>query len=97
MHSLGYGVPVIAHDDPDEQGPEYEAITPGVTGEFFRKGSVDSLAAAIERWTREVSVPDAIHEKCLASVRQRYHASVQREVMDRAVRGVDSEPMPATA
>lgn len=87
MHSLGYGVPVITHDDPEEQGPEYEAVSPGHTGEFFRKGSVDALAASIERWTQSATVPAAVRDRCIATVRERYHASFQRQVMDCAVRG----------
>jgi glycosyltransferase involved in cell wall biosynthesis len=45
MHALAYGAPVITHDDPDWQMPEVEAITPGTTGAFFRRGDVSDLTA----------------------------------------------------
>ena len=44
MHALAYGTPVITHDDPDRQMPEVEAIEPGVTGAFFKRGDVSDLA-----------------------------------------------------
>lgn len=34
MHSLVYGTPVIIHDNPDFQMPEYEAINPWQNGLF---------------------------------------------------------------
>ena len=36
IHALAYGTPVVTHDNPDFQMPEWEAIQPGITGELFR-------------------------------------------------------------
>lgn len=44
MHALAYGAVVITHGDFDQQMPEVEALTPGVTGLFFKLGDVESLA-----------------------------------------------------
>jgi glycosyltransferase involved in cell wall biosynthesis len=85
MHSLAYGVPVITHDVPEEQGPEWEAIIPGVTGDFFSKGSTASLAAAITAWTTTTLVELAVRERCIESIRSRYHPAVQRQLIDTAV------------
>ena len=52
MHSLVYGTPVITHNDPAEQMPEWEAIVPGQTGDFFRRGDVHDLARTIYKWCR---------------------------------------------
>ena len=50
MHSLIYGTPVITHDDPDEQGPEWEAIKSGINGQLFKKGDSSDLAKKIRVW-----------------------------------------------
>ena len=51
MHSFAYGVPVISHDEPDDQGPEWEAIVPGTTGDLYKYGNVADLARKIREWT----------------------------------------------
>lgn len=85
MHSLAYGVPVITHDVPQEQNPEWEAIMPGVTGDLFKKDSVESLAIAIEVWTRTELVSSQTRRSCIESIRGKYHPAVQRRLIDEAV------------
>lgn len=85
MHSLAYGVPVITHDQPDEQGPEWEAITPGVTGDLFKKGSAESLAQVLVPWIATPLVDPVTRERCIDSIRTKYHPVVQRQLIDRAV------------
>lgn len=51
IHSLSFGCPVITHDDFPYQGPEFEAIKPGITGSFFHRGSDADLAKQILYWT----------------------------------------------
>lgn len=53
MHSLVFGTPVITHNDFKWQMPEFESITESVTGSFFEKGNVVSLANTIERWIQK--------------------------------------------
>ena len=50
MHSMVFGTPVITHDDFAHQMPEFEAIHEGVTGSFFHRGDIDSLAETINNW-----------------------------------------------
>lgn len=50
MHVMVFGTPVVTHDDFSYQMPEFEAITSGVTGGFFRKDSIDSMADCVEQW-----------------------------------------------
>jgi glycosyltransferase involved in cell wall biosynthesis len=50
IHSLTYGTPVITHNNPKYQMPEYEAITEGVTGSLYQYGSLDSLIESIIKW-----------------------------------------------
>lgn len=50
VHAMVYGCPVITHDNFSYQGPEFEAIMSGVTGDFFAYDNVDSLTNAIKGW-----------------------------------------------
>lgn len=50
MHALMFGCPVITHSRFELQMPEFEAIKPGVTGNFFLHGSTNSLAEVISEW-----------------------------------------------
>lgn len=87
MHSLGYGVPVITHSDPDRQGPEFEAIIPGVTGDLFKPGDIEDLAAKLERWTQSANVPESVRNACLTRIETRYHARFQARAIELALSG----------
>lgn len=50
VHSLTYGTPVITHNNKAWQMPEFEAIKPGVTGNFFQENDASHLAKTIEEW-----------------------------------------------
>lgn len=50
LHALAYGAPVISHGDLDQQMPEVEAITPGVTGALFRRGELQDLVAVMKHF-----------------------------------------------
>lgn len=51
MSSMSFGCPTISHDDFSNQMPEFEAIKPGITGDFFTDGDFEDLADQIEKWT----------------------------------------------
>jgi glycosyltransferase involved in cell wall biosynthesis len=87
IQSLNYGTPVITHDDPNEQGPEWEAIRNGLNGRLFRKGDPVDLAEAIEEWTRNNLPDEKAREKCFRSVDRCYTPSYQVQVMDAAITG----------
>jgi glycosyltransferase involved in cell wall biosynthesis len=44
LHAFGYGLPVIASDAFDSQGPEIEALRPGENGLTYHHGDVSHLA-----------------------------------------------------
>lgn len=50
IHALSFGCPVVTHGNFPYQGPEFEAIRPGITGSFFEQGSVQSMKHEIEHW-----------------------------------------------
>ena len=49
FHAFGYGLPVITHDDPDHQMPEFDALQDMENGLLYRYGDKESLADALER------------------------------------------------
>ena len=51
ISALTFGCPVITHNNFSYQGPEFEAIQPGITGDFFIQGDAYDLAVKIEAWT----------------------------------------------
>lgn len=50
IHSLTFGCPVITHGNFPYQGPEFEAIAPGLTGDFFKQGDSVDLTKKIKKW-----------------------------------------------
>lgn len=50
IHSLSYGTPVVSNDNFPKQMPEFEAITDGLTGSFFKENDVVDLAKNIRFW-----------------------------------------------
>jgi glycosyltransferase involved in cell wall biosynthesis len=85
MHSLGYGVPVITHDDPRTQGPEWEAIVPGQNGELFRQDCANSLAVTIRKWTHSEQLTEEERERYRRSIELRYHPRAQRLLIEQAL------------
>lgn len=75
MHALGYGLPVLLHDRPEEHGPEWEAIREGETGFFYRYGDINDMADKMEGVLFPNSRTEMMKEVCLAMIRERYNAS----------------------
>lgn len=50
IHALTFGTPVVSHNDFTLQMPEFEAIIPNRTGNFFERDSEESLARVIDDW-----------------------------------------------
>lgn len=87
MHALAYGVPVISNNNLDTQMPEYEAITQGLTGDFFDHGNVQSLADAIERTLNLPTTYQQRYDKAREPIEHLYNPVSQRILIDRAVAG----------
>jgi len=86
IHSLTYGTPVITHDNPYNQGPEFEAIQPNRTGSFFRQGSLDSLTGAIQQWlSQHQSSREAVRQACYEIIDQYYNPQYQAASMRNAI------------
>jgi len=82
IHSLTYGTPIITHDNPYEQGPEFEIITPGCTGMFFEYGKVESLVNVITEWLRNNSSKrEQVRSNCYEIVEKFYNPAYQAKVI----------------
>ena len=93
IQSLAFGTPVITHDDYETQGPEWEAILPSRTGDFFRRGDVEDLSRVIKRWTIS-SQPDLkCRADCFQLLERFYNPTFQRRAIDRAVSGAPADDL----
>ena len=87
IQSMTFGTPVITCDDFDRQKPEFEAIMPGETGDFFRAGCAKSLAATIKRFLAKSNVErESMRHKCRQVIRNSYNPAFQAPVIEAAVR-----------
>lgn len=82
MHSLVFGTPAVTHDDFQHQMPEFEAIREGVTGSFFKNGSVDSLAECIANWfEKHKSYREEVRQKCMKEIDENWTPQLQIEIL----------------
>jgi glycosyltransferase involved in cell wall biosynthesis len=86
LHSLVYGTPVITHDNPDKQMPEYEAIRPGVNGDFFKQNDIYSLVDILKKWLTCRKSRQEIAESCYEVIDRCYNPNFQLQVINAAVR-----------
>ena len=69
IHSMMFGTPVISHNCFKYQMPEFEAIKPGITGDYFEYEDSLSLADTIERWFKMHSDDrDSVRENCYREI-----------------------------
>jgi glycosyltransferase involved in cell wall biosynthesis len=91
MHALAYGTPVISHGDFDCQMPEFEAIVPGRTGDFFEAGNVQDLASKIKKWVSR-NDREEIRNICHEVIRTKYNPKTQRVLIERSLSGLNAQP-----
>ena len=91
MHSLVYGTPVITHDDKSWQMPEFEAIVPGVNGDFFIKGSLRDLTDKICEWLDCIATDrSVIRAACYEIIDQKYNPMHQAKVIKSVIKGEEA-------
>ena len=87
MHSLVYGTPVITHNDFTHQMPEFEAIIPKITGDYFVDGSVPSLTEVIIAWLSSNSNNrESIRQACFKEIDTNWTPSFQLSVLCRHIK-----------
>lgn len=78
IHAMMFGTPVITHNNFPYQGPEFEAIKVGITGDFFNMGSVKSLAGAINNWFSVNNYSrDDIRSNCFKEIDEKWNPYAQ--------------------
>lgn len=85
MHTMVFGTPVLTHDDFRWQMPEFEAIRPGETGAFFRRGDVEALAAAISQWFATHPDRQATRQACYAEIDNNWTPAYQLAILQQHI------------
>ena len=85
IHSLSFGCPVITHKDFTFQGPEFEIIESGVTGEFFERDNVIDLVDTIKHWLEKDSSRSKVRHSCYQVIDQKYNPYAQLKVLKAAL------------
>jgi len=82
MHSFVYGTPVITHNNFPNHGPEFEAIEPHVTGDFYTENSFEDLCLKIKDWiSLDVKIRDSIRNKCYETINKKYNPNFQIQIL----------------
>lgn len=86
IHALTFGVPVISHNCFIYQGPEFEAIKPGVTGDFFEHNNVESLVQTITKWFNMPSYDrDEIRKACYSEIDNYWTPEYELDVLKKVL------------
>ena len=84
LHSLVYGTPIITHDNFCNQMPEFEAITDGLSGTFFKEDSIESLCLNIEKWIGfSDQKRELVRNNCYKIIDERYNPYVQIAILNK--------------
>lgn len=84
IHALMFGVPAITHNCYMYQGPEFEAIKSGITGDFYEYGSVDSLADTISKWFKNnYGGREKVREACYSEIDNYWTPDYQMRVINK--------------
>ena len=88
MHVMMFGRPAITNDDFNHQMPEFEAITAGMTGDFYKAGDTTSLADCISHWfSVHIDDREAIRRACYAEIDAKWNPhnqiSILKEVLNK--------------
>ncbi len=81
IHSLTYGSPIITGDDFSHQGPEFEVIQPGVTGNFYKQDDVEDLAKTIKEWLSNVADRETLRKTCYKVIDDKWNPYYQIGVL----------------
>ena len=82
IHVLTYGTPAITHGCFKCQGPEFEAIQPQVTGDFYKYRSVGSLADRIQSWlVGKASERQKVRQACYDEIDRSWNPEYQFKII----------------
>ncbi|WP_372745757.1 glycosyltransferase [Lutibacter sp.] len=81
MHAMVYGTPVLTNDTFSEQMPEFEAIETGVTGAFFKKNDLASIAKTSLNWLQNKKDRLQVREACFQKIDTYFNPKYQIRVI----------------
>ncbi len=82
MHVLMFGCPIITHNNFEWQMPEYEAVKAEVTGDFFERDNVESLAEIVHHWfATKQSQREEVRKNCYAEIDEQWNPYFQMKVV----------------
>lgn len=82
IHTMMFGTPVLTHDTFKYQMPEFEAIRPGLTGDFFRFRDTDDMARSIAGWlSRHTDGRETIRRNCYAEIDGKWNPYAQMRTL----------------
>jgi glycosyltransferase involved in cell wall biosynthesis len=76
LHAFGYGLPVVTHDDPQGQMPEFEALEPEVNGLVYGRGDVASLADTVCRGLADEQLRRRMSADARRTAREKYNVEI---------------------
>lgn len=88
MHALAYGTPVLIHNRMELHFPEWEAVRDGVTGFYYKYGSVEDLAEKIDRAIFPEPAKTRMAEHCRDIIRTTYNPHRQVEIITAMVKWI---------
>ena len=89
MHALSAGLPVISHNNFDEQMPEHEAIIEGKTGSFYESEDMGDLVSKIHLWILNPDLLNISKKYCTDIIKSRYSVDYQMKVIESCLTELD--------
>lgn len=86
IHSLTFGLPTLTHNKFIYQGPEFEAIIPGVTGDFFEHKNMDSMIDKINGWFESHTNREAVRQACYKEIDENWTPEYELNVLKKVLR-----------
>lgn len=81
INCMRFGTPVLSHDNFGSQGPEYETIVPGITGELYKEGDFDDFKDKIKKWLNSNADRELIRQKCVEMINGCWNSDFQIELL----------------
>lgn len=84
MHVMMFGCPAVSHNDFSRQMPEFEAIKPGTTGDYYKYGSVEDLAITISQWfSKNSRRREEVRQACYQEIDTNWNPYYQMDIISK--------------
>ena len=82
LHCFAYGVPFLGHNNFTKQGPEFESITPNLTGDFFEENDIEDMCEKIMPWLKlSKSQRNIVKQNCYNIIENKYNPNNQLNIL----------------